>query len=415
MRIAVIGGGISGLSAAYYLSRANEVTLFEKEPELGGHTYTVTVTTDDGPLAIDMGFIVHNDRTYPNLTRLFRELGVRTQPSDMSFGVFSRETGFEYSSRGLAGFFAERGNLLKGEHYRLLREILRFNREAPRLLQEPGAEAVTMGEFLERGRYEAGFIDRYLYPMASAVWSMPIAAMREFPALTLVRFFDHHGMLGINTHPKWKTVTGGSRNYLAPLTAPYRERVRLSSGISSVSRTAEAVTLHFKDRQPESFEQVVFACHGNQILPMLAAPTALEREILGRFATSRNEACLHTDEGMLPAREDARASWNYLLGSGGGRGATLTYHMNRLQRLTAHAQYCVTLNATSYIDPARVLRTVTFHHPMYTKDAIRAQARWSEISGHNRTHYCGAYWFYGFHEDGLNSALRVAKALGVEA
>jgi predicted NAD/FAD-binding protein len=413
LRIAVIGSGISGLAAAYYLSRAHQVTLFEKAGQLGGHTHTVTVESSTGQIEIDMGFIVHNDRTYPNLVRLFAELGIRTQPSNMSFGVFSRETGFEYSSRGLAGFFAQRGNLLRGEHYRLLREIMRFNREAPRLLSKPDAGELCLGEFLARGRYDAGFLDRYLFPMASAVWSMPVAAMRDFPALTLIRFFDNHGMLGINTHPKWKSVTGGSRTYIAPITRPLGNRVRLNAGIKSVARSPDAVAIHFDDRTSEAFDQVVFACHGDQVLPLLEGPTAEERAVLGRFTTSENEACLHTDETLLPTRADARASWNYLISSEPDSKATLTYHMNRLQSIPTAENYCVTLNAKNSIDPAKILRVVTFHHPVYDAGAIHAQQRWGEISGHNRTHYCGAYWFYGFHEDGLNSALRVARALGV--
>ena len=413
MRIAVIGSGISGLSAAHYLSREHEVTLFERENQPGGHTHTVTLETRDGPLAIDMGFIVHNDRTYPNLVKLFNELSVRTQPSDMSFAVFDRESGFEYSSRGLSGFFAQRSNLLRGEHYRLLREILRFNREAPGFLSEAGSSEVTMGEFLLRGRYDAGFVERYLYPMASAVWSMPVSSMRDFPAHTLIRFFDNHGMLGINTHPKWKTVTDGSASYIAPITAPYRDRIRLRAKIRSVSRSAATATIDFEDRPAELFDQVVFACHGDQILPLLSDPTPDEREILSNFTTSRNEACLHTDSRLLPARKNARASWSYLLYLDINGNATLTYHMNRLQSLRATENYCVTLNATELIDPAKVLRVVTFHHPVYNAAAIRSQQRWSEISGRNHTHFCGAYWFYGFHEDGLNSAIRVAQALGV--
>ncbi len=413
MRIAVIGGGISGLAAAYYLSRAHDVTLFEKEGHPGGHTHTVDVATTEGTLAIDMGFIVHNDRTYPNLVRLFQELGVATQASDMSFGVFDRETGFEYSSRGLTGFFAKRSNLFHNQHYRLLREILRFNREAPGFLRESGNAEVSMGEFLKSGGYDQGFVDHYLFPMASAVWSMPICAMAYFPAATLIRFFDNHGMLGINTHPRWKTVRGGSRSYIAPILAPFRERCRLNSRIRSVLRTEADVTVHFEDRPVESFDQVVFACHGNQVLPLLAEPTPIEREVLSSFATSRNEACLHTDELMLPGRPAARASWNYMLSHESDNGVTLTYHMNRLQSLRTDEDYCVTLNATQWIKPEKILRTVTFYHPVYNARAIRAQNHWSEISGQNRTHFCGAYWFYGFHEDGLNSALRVAKALGV--
>jgi predicted NAD/FAD-binding protein len=330
----------------------------------------------------------------------------------MSFAVFSREMDFEYSSRGLDGFFAQRGNLLRRRHYGLLLEILRFNREAPRLLTEPGAADLSMSEFLLSGHFSDEFADQYLFPMASAVWSMPLAAMRNFPALTLVQFFANHGMLGINTHPKWKTVTGGSSTYIGRMLAPLRDRVRLGARIKSVSRNESGVTIHSEDRRPEAFDQVIFAVHGDQILPLLEAPTEAEQDILRRFRTIPNEACLHTDETMLPARPATRASWNYMLPGESYGKTTVTYHMNRLQAIRTRENYCVTLNAAGLIDPARVLRVMQFRHPVYDAGAIRAQQRWGEISGLNRTHFCGAYWFYGFHEDGLNSAIRVARALG---
>ncbi len=414
MRIAVIGSGISGLAAAYYLSRKHEVSVFEKDTRVGGHTHTVTVESSRGPLAVDTGFIVHNDRTYPNLVRLLAELKVETQASDMSFGVLCRHTGFEYSSRGFDGFFAQRRNLLRLDQYRLLREILRFNREAPRLLNDRAAETLTLGDVIEEGGYSALFTERYLYPMACAVWSMSTEAIRSFPALTLLRFFDNHGMLGINTHPKWKVIRGGSHSYIGPITAPFRNRVYTGANLESVGRSESEVTLRFHDRSALSFDQVVFACHGNQILPLLESPSDAERAVLGKFETSRNEVCLHTDSSLLPARRQARASWNYHLSRDAGGAATLTYHMNRLQSLDVPEEYCVTLNGNEAIDPSKVVRRMVYFHPLYTRDAIRAQARWKEVSGVNRTHYCGAYWLYGFHEDGLNSALRVVRTLGVE-
>ena len=414
MRIAVVGSGISGMAAAYYLSRKHEVFVFEREPRLGGHTHTVTVESSRGSLAVDTGFIVHNDRTYPNLVRLLAELGVETQASDMSFAVACQRTGLEYSSRGLSGFFAQRSNIFRLAQYRLFREILRFNREAPKVLEDPAAATLTLGDLVDRGRYPALFTERYLYPMACAVWSMSTEAIRSFPALTLVRFFSNHGMLGVSTHPKWKVIRGGSQAYIAPLTSPYKERVFTAVNIQSVARDETGVTMRFQNRPPMSFDQVVFACHGNQILPLLASPSDAEREILGCFSTSRNEVCLHTDSSLLPRRPQARASWNYHLSPDPGAAATLTYHMNRLQSLDVREDYCVTLNASGSIDPSKVLRRMVYYHPLYTSEAVQAQGRWSEISGRNRTHFCGAYWGYGFHEDGLNSALRVARALGVD-
>ena len=413
MRVAVIGSGISGLAAGYYLSRKHEVTLFEKDARIGGHTHTVMVDSSRGPLPVDTGFIVHNDRTYPNLIKLLAELGVETQASDMSFAVTCGRTGYEYSSRGPRGFFAQPGNVFRPSQWRLFGEILRFNRSAPRLLSQPGSDRATIGDFLAEGRYADVFVERYLFPMASAVWSMSSDTIGAFPALTLIRFFANHGMLGINTHPKWKAIRGGSHQYLAPLTRPYRERVRKGAAIGGVAREDGGVTVKLHGRPPEHFDHVVFACHGDQVLPLLDDPADIERDVLGAFATSRNVACLHTDSRLLPRRARARASWNYNLGMGGTDRVAVTYHMNRLQALGAPEDYCVTLNGETAINPGRVIRRMVYEHPLYTRAAISAQSRWAEISGRNRTHYCGAYWFYGFHEDGLNSALRVARSLGV--
>jgi len=411
-RIAVIGSGISGLAAAYYLSRRHQVYVFEKDNRLGGHTHTAMVESSRGTIPIDTGFIVHNDRTYPNFCNLMKKLGVETQPSDMSFAVTHQHSGFEYSSRGFSGFFAQKRNLASPGHYKLLREILRFNREAPKVLTQPDSEEMTLGAFLDAGHYAPAFIDRYLIPMAGAVWSMAPDAMPSFPLLTLVRFMQNHGMLGINTHPKWKTIRGGSHTYLAPLTAPFRERIASDIAIQSITRSEHGVALEFADRPAQAFDEVVFACHGDQILPLLEQPTGLEREVLVNFTTTRNQACLHTDSSLLPKRPAARASWNYLLGDAGK--VTLTYHMNRLQSLETAEDYCVTLNANDAIEPGRSLRKMVYEHPLFTKAAIRAQERWSEISGKNHTHFCGAYWFYGFHEDGVRSGIRVAEQLGVQ-
>lgn len=409
-RIAIIGSGISGLSAAYYLSRVHEVHVFERDDRLGGHTHTVMVDSSDGKIPVDTGFIVHNDRNYPKFCGLMDELGISTQASDMSFAVTERGGAFEYSSRGIGGFFAQKRNAVSPSQWKLFREILRFNREAPKVLEDARAEEMTLGDFLDRNRYAPVFIDRYLIPMAGAVWSMAPEVMPNFPVSTLVRFMQHHGMLGINTHPRWKVIRGGSHSYIAPLTAPFRDRIVKDAGIQSVARWERGVTLYFKDRPARSFDEVVFACHGDQVLPLLAQPTEAEREVLGCFTTSRNETCLHTDSQLLPRRPAARASWNYLLGHSGK--VTVTYHMNRLQSLKTEEDYCVTLNADGGIDPGRVLRRMVYEHPLYTRAAIRAQERWAEISGKNRTHFCGAYWFYGFHEDGVRSGIRVAEAVG---
>lgn len=415
MNIAVIGSGIAGLSAAYYLSRKHTVWVIERDSRIGGHTNTVAVDTPRGPLAVDTGFIVHNDRTYPKLIRLFGELGVATQPSDMSFAVSCPRTGFEYSSRGARGFFAQASNCVSPAHWRMFREILRFNREAMGLLNQPGADRLTIGDFLDQGRYNDEFVSRYLFPMASAVWSMGNEAMRGFPAATLVRFFDNHGMLGIDTHPKWKVLRGGSNSYLAPISAPFRERILTGAVIRCVERTKAGVEIAFADERPAMrFDQVVLACRAVDALPLIKDATEREREVLGAFRVSRNDVCLHTDESILPRRPQARASWNYRLGPEADSAATVTYHMNRLQSLDTPEQYCVTLNDTASIDPKKIIRRMTYEHPVYDLAAIQAQERWADISGADRIHFCGAYWRYGFHEDGLVSALRVARMLGAE-
>jgi len=412
--IAVIGAGISGLAASYFLSRRHRVHLFEQERRLGGHTNTVVVETPTGGMPLDTGFLVHNDRTYPNLVRLFGELGVATRDSDMSFAVSCRRSGLEYSSRGANGFFAQRRNLVTPSHLSLLREIVRFNREAPALLAAPDADRQTLGDFLESRRFGASFTHRYLFPMASAIWSASLDAIRSFPALTLIRFFDNHGLLSLHAQPTWKVVAGGSHTYIPKLVAPLSERVHQGAAIQAVRRSGDAVTLTFRDRPSMRFDEVVFACHGDQVLPLLADPNDRERDVFSCFTTTTNVAWLHTDASVLPVQARARASWNYRVAADADAAPTVTYDLNRLQGLTTPEQYCVTLNPNGGIDDGRVLRRFVYRHPLYTREAIGAQARWAEVSGVNRTHYCGAYWRYGFHEDGLQSALRVSRALGVE-
>ena len=416
-RIAVIGSGISGLATAYYLSRRHQVCVFESASRLGGHTHTVTVDSSRGPLAVDTGFIVHNDRTYPNLIKLLAELNVPRVNSDMSFAVSCRQSGYEYSSRGLRGYFAQRQNLFRRRPYRLYGEMRRFNRDAIKLLARPDAPTLSLGDYLNEQRYSEEFREFYLFPMAAAVWSCAPSSVQEFPAAMLVRFFENHGMLTFNGHPQWKTIPGGCSRYLAPLTAPFRDRIFLNTQIRTVARNPQGVTLHFKDdRPPMRFDHAVFATNADRVLPLIENPTAAEREILQNFRTSANDVVLHTDDALLPRRPEARASWNYLLhlDSRNGRSpVTMTYHMNRLQSLPTEENYCVTLNATNQIRPGKILRRFVYHHPVYTLDSLRAQQRWAEISGVDRLHFAGAYWFYGFHEDGVNSALRVARSLGI--
>jgi predicted NAD/FAD-binding protein len=411
--IAVVGSGISGLAAAWLLSRRHRVTLLERDDRLGGHTNTIVVDTACGPQPLDTGFLVHNERTYPNLVRLFEEIGVETQPSDMSFSVGSPAGGFEYSSRGVGGFFAHRRNLVTPGHYRLLADIVRFNREAPRVLDSPDAEAWTLNDYLRDQKYGDRFVSHYLAPMASAIWSASHDDIQRFPAQTLVRFMQNHGMLSIGAHPTWRVVRGGSHTYIPRLAGPVDD-VRVGARIRSVRRYDDGVELDLANESPLSVDDVVFACHGDQVLPLLADPSDAERDVFAQFTTTRNDAWLHTDGSLLPSSARARASWNYRIDDATDAPPAVTYHLNRLQGIAGCTDYCVTLNPRTHIADERVIRRIEYRHPNMTLGAIRAQQRWHEVSGVNRTHFCGAYWRYGFHEDGLVSAIRVARDLGVE-
>ncbi|NYF78615.1 NAD(P)/FAD-dependent oxidoreductase [Granulicella arctica] len=412
--IAVIGSGISGMSVAWLLSRGgHQVWLYEREARLGGHTHTHAVETSKGIRPIDTGFIVHNDRTYPNLVRLLRQLGVERQKSNMSFGVRCDRTRTEYSSRGLRGFFADKKNLLRPSHYKLFREMVRFNRRSTELIERGEQLDMTLREYLQRENFSAALRDLYLYPMACSVWSTSMDRIDEFPAMTLLRFFYNHGFLTVNKHPQWYVVKGGSSRYIKPLTAPYSERVVLGAKISKVSAFDQGTTVHFADGATTHFDEVVFACHAPQALALIDNPTQEESNILGAMTTTPNRTVLHTDSRLLPRRKDARASWNYHRTTQ-TTAPTLTYDMNRLQSLDTAEKFCVTLNQVNAVRRESVVKDLQYAHPLYTMDAVRAQGQWAEISGRRHLHFCGAYWFYGFHEDGLNSAIRVAKSLGVE-
>ncbi len=414
MRIAVIGSGISGLSVAWLLSRRHEVHLFEKNGQLGGHTHTHLIQTSQGVWPIDSGFIVHNDRTYPNLIRLFQELGVESLGSEMSWGVTAKGGRFEYSSNGLNGFFAKRDRIFAPSQWRLLADILRFNREALALLSASAEESTLLGTFIQRRGYSSIFRDYYLYPTIAAIWSTAPAKVMDFPAASVIRFFHNHGLLTLQGHPQWKVLRGGSSVYIPKLIQPLADRVYTNAGIVSLRRQGEGVILKTPAHEEAHFDHAVIAAHGPQALTMLSDADMAEREVLMAFRTTTNDAVLHTDESLLPRRLAARASWNYFVPPDHGAPATLTYDMNRLQRIPTRERYLVTLNSTSRIDANRILRRMTYQHPLYNLAAMRAQQRWAEISGRRHVSFCGAYWGYGFHEDGYKSALRVAQALGVE-
>jgi predicted NAD/FAD-binding protein len=404
MRIAVIGSGISGMVAAYHLSREHEVTVYEAGAYAGGHTATVDVESGGRSYAVDTGFIVYNDWTYPRFIELLSELGVAWQPSDMSFSVRCERSGLEYNGTSLNSLFAQRRNFVRPAFLRMVSDILRFNRRAPELLKGD-AVSQSLGEYLERERYSRYFIDHYIIPMGAAIWSSRPIDMLHFPARFFVEFFSNHGFLSVDDRPTWRVVQGGSREYVKRLTAPFASRLHLSTPVASVQRQANHVSLRTKAGVVEHFDQVFLACHSDQALAMLSDPTREEREILGAIPYQANEALLHTDARLMPRRKLAWAAWNYHLPIEQYERVTVTYNMNILQSLRAPDQFLVTLNRSADVDPAKVLGSYVYHHPVFTSAAIAAQQRRQEINGPRRTYYCGAYWGYGFHEDGVNSAL----------
>jgi len=413
MRIAIVGTGISGLVAAHLLHREHEITVFEAAPRLGGHTNTVEVEDGGGRLAIDTGFIVFNDRNYPRFEALLGELGVRTQPSHMSFSVSDGRGGFEYAGTP-RGLFARPAHLLSPSFIGMLREWRRFNREAPELIGLGGGSP-SLGEWLERRGFSRHFVERLIVPQAAAVWSADPERMWSFPAAFMAEFFANHGMYSLRGRPRWRTVEGGSRRYVEAISAPWRERVRLGAPVRRVERLPDAVRIEAEGCESELFDQVAIATHSDQALALLADPSEAEREILGAIPYQRNETVLHTDRSLLPRRRAAWASWNFHLGGPPAGRATVTYWMNNLQRLRADREYLVTLNRGEAIDPARVLRRLVYDHPVYTRESVRAQSRYAEIGGVRRTHYCGAYWGWGFHEDGVRSAERACAAIAASA
>jgi predicted NAD/FAD-binding protein len=410
LKIAVVGTGIAGNVAAWRLHRAgHDLTVYEADDRIGGHTHTHRIELDGEVHQVDTGFIVFNDRTYPNFIALIDELGVESQPSSMSFSVRNDARGLEYNGTSLNGLFAQRRNLLSPGFLGMLAEILRFHRQAPALLQHAGAE-ITLGTWLDANRFGGRLVDDYLVPMGAAIWSTDPARMFDFPARFFVRFLHNHGMLTVNDRPVWRVIRGGSARYVEPLVAPWRERIRLNSPVERIRRRPDGVMVHVRGREPQRYDHVFLACHADQALRMLADPSREEREILGAIPYQRNEALLHTDTALLPRRRRAWAAWNYHRLPGAGGGVALTYDMNVLQSLRSRHTFCVTLNASAHVDPKRVLRRMEYAHPLFTPAGAAAQQRHHEISGasctHYRTHYCGAYWRYGFHEDGVISALQ---------
>ncbi|MEV5966271.1 FAD-dependent oxidoreductase [Kribbella sp. NPDC051952] len=409
--VAVVGAGVSGLTAAYLLARQYDVTLYEAEPRLGGHAHTHDVTDPDGrPLAIDTGFIVHNARTYPLLRRLFTELGVRTQPTEMSMSISDPSTGLEFAGgRGMTGIFAQGRRLSDPRFLKLLTEVRRFHRRAAAYVERTGdSDLTTFGAFLEAEKFSPAFIRLYAVPVVSCVWSCGGGSALNYPARYLFRFLEHHGMLSVSGSPEWLTVTGGSRQYVDAV-ADRLDAIRSGVPVRSVQRHPDGIAVTVADGSTTDFDRVVLATHADQALELLADATPTEKSVLGPFEYSRNETVLHTDTSLLPATKNARASWNYVVR---GDAPLTTYWMNRLQGLETDETYLVTLNGADAVDPAKVIARMDYEHPIYTPKAVAAQQRLRSLNTW-RTTFAGAYHGWGFHEDGCRAGVTAAESFGV--
>ena len=414
-KIAIIGSGISGLTAGFLLHRLHDITLFEAAPVLGGHTATVDVTHGGHHYAVDTGFIVFNDRTYPNFLKLLARIGVASQPAEMSFSVKSPE-GLEYNGHNLDTLFAQRSNLLSPRFYRFVAEILRFNRQARAWLagrtavgQMPAEQ--TLGAFLQAGGFSDYFARHYILPMGAAIWSSTLADMRAFPLGFFLRFFQNHGLLDVANRPQWYVIPGGSREYLGPLTSGWQQQIRLACPVQGIRRVADGVVIQSPEGE-ETFDEVILACHSDQALRLLQDASAREQAILGAMPYQANEVWLHTDVNCLPARRKAWASWNYQLDADEQARPLVSYNMNILQGLESPSPFCVSLNPAGKVDESKVLRRFVYDHPVFNLASIQAQKARADICGHGHTHFCGAYWYNGFHEDGVRSALDVAERFG---
>jgi len=411
MRIAVIGTGIAGMVAAYLLSEDYELVVYEAADYVGGHTNTVDVRLNGQSYAVDTGFIVFNEKTYPNFVKLMKRLGVAWKPSNMSFSVQCKKTGLEFCPSSLNSLFIQRRNLLRPSFYRMILDIFRFRRKSEELLKS-NDYTLTLEDFLAQKGFSKLFIEHFIIPMGEAIWSADPIKFNEFPALYFAQFFKNHGFLNVRNQPQWQVIKGGSRQYVEPLCKRFRHQIRLNCAVKAVRRYPDRVEVRAENKPAERFDQVVIATHSDQALAILEDPSGPEKEILGSIPYQENQAVLHSDESILPSKRAAWASWNYHIPKAELGRVALTYDMNILQSLGAPIEYCVTLNLPDAADPSKKIKEMLYHHPVYNPKSLAARNRHPEINGVNRTYFCGAYWGYGFHEDGVNSALEVAKHFG---
>ncbi|MEZ5534270.1 MAG: FAD-dependent oxidoreductase [Thiolinea sp.] len=405
MKIAIIGTGIAGNVAAYQLAAEHDITVFEANEHIGGHTHTHQLESSQGEeLAVDTGFIVFNDWTYPNFIALLDELGVESQPTEMSFSVKCERSGLEYNGNTLNSLFAQRSNLLRPAFHRMIRDILRFNREGHEFVKQPASIQISLGDFLEQGRYSQQFIHHYIVPMGAAIWSAEPEVMFQFPAHFFLRFFANHGLLSVNNRPQWRVIKGGSNSYIKPLTAGFARRIRTGCPVQAVLRYADHVEIRTEQYGLERFDYVFIATHSDQALAMLEQPTLAERNVLNTIPYQDNEVVLHTDTSVLPKRKLAWASWNYHIPQQAQDRVAVTYDMNILQGLNTPETYCVTLNYSGQLDERRIIKRLNYKHPVFTPQGVSAQSQQRDINGERRTYFCGAYWRNGFHEDGVVSA-----------
>jgi len=413
-KVAVIGSGISGLVSAYLISQKHEVTLFEKDSRLGGHTATVDVEVEGQSYAIDTGFIVFNDRTYPNFLKLLEQIGIGKQETEMSFSVQNKLTNLEYNGHNINSLFSQRRNILNPRFWLLIRSIVRFNKLAKAYYHNQDfSDDKTLGAFLDEYGFSEYFSLHYILPMTAAIWSTSLTQARAFPLAFFVQFFYHHGLLNITDRPQWYVIPGGSRNYIDKLITRFEDNIRLNADIVKVSRGEKGAVLTFSDNSEQVFDDVVLACHSDQALSLLAEPTQTEQEILEQLPYSNNEVVLHLDEKMLPSKRLSWASWNYQLTGDDKTPAAVTYNMNILMGLTSPHTFCVTLNQTAQIQADKILAKFNYHHPVISPTSYQVQQRREEICGKQGIHFAGAYWYQGFHEDGVKSALDVAARFGV--